>query len=95
MPANDNVCITTDQGAALQPPSSPASRKCDQEFFAKNFVVTPRAIQDRNACATWARKLRTTKKDYPKMERIHEELRHACFAIVPKPGPSKFLTSKE
>ncbi|GFU17241.1 hypothetical protein NPIL_151421 [Nephila pilipes] len=72
MEANDVETINVDQGATL--PASPASRSYYDKYFADNFVVTRRAIQGRNAYATWPRKLGITKKGDPEFLRIHEEL---------------------
>ncbi|GFT72433.1 hypothetical protein NPIL_169491, partial [Nephila pilipes] len=66
MEQNDNI----DQGAAIT--ASPASRVFNEEYLAKNFIITRQAIQGRNAYAAWARKLGLTKKDDPEFLRIHE-----------------------
>ncbi|GFT39847.1 hypothetical protein NPIL_24141 [Nephila pilipes] len=72
---DDIVPEINDQGAAIT--ASPASRVYDEDFFAKNFSITRRAIQGRNAYAAWARKLGLTKKDDPEFLRIHDELQKA------------------
>ncbi|GFT07267.1 hypothetical protein NPIL_179171 [Nephila pilipes] len=73
---NDNIDNTNiEQGVAIT--ASPASRVFNEEYFAKNFIITRQALQGQNACAAWARKLGLTKKDDPEFLRIHDELRKA------------------
>ncbi|GFT57147.1 hypothetical protein NPIL_129991 [Nephila pilipes] len=73
MEQNDNIDNTNiDQGAAIT--ASPASRVFNEEYFAKNFTITSRAIHGRNAYAAWARKFGLTKKDVPEFLRIDDEL---------------------
>ncbi|GFT56900.1 hypothetical protein NPIL_51141 [Nephila pilipes] len=72
---DDDIPENIDQGAAIT--ASLARRVFDEDFFAKNFSITRRAIQGRNAYAAWARKLGLTKKDDPEFLRINDELRKA------------------